>query len=569
MREVYLTLRSARGGSVAPEWAARVAERSPVRGREAAPTLDAVLLALGVFVSAVLVAGASGQEPAAPQPAPVFGTAATAVLVDVVVRDADGKLVTDLEPEDFTVFENGVRQTVASFDAARGRYGSPNTAKRDEGTAGTTAASRAALRPTGAPRLVALVFEQLGAEARAAAHKAARTYLQEQRSGDEFVGVFVVERTLETLLPYTRDVSAIQRAVRTALVRPGCPQQFVGDVPGAADGGEGCREDLPNRLLANATLSGLRTLIEALQLVPGRKSVLLFSEGFSLELTSDVMERFNAVVGLANRSGVSFYTVDAAGLRAQNPSAGIRKRMRTYSAEDQSSLGRDSVSPDEMTGQPYVALGRLARETGGAFLDNTNELERAGRRMAEDLRSYYLLGYAPTNTSLDGAFRPIKVDVARPSVTVQARAGYLAVPVRRTLAPHDVAPLLTLESGTLSHDFRLDAEVTAGSRGIRIVARVAHKALTYENDAQATSCRAGLTMLARAVDKDARTLWMNSDAFDLSSPLAQCEAAKRLASEFVREVGLPPNATRIDVIAYDTLADRASVRQFDVPGTKR
>jgi hypothetical protein len=99
-------------------------------------------------------------------------------------------------------------------------------------------------------------------------------------------------------------------------------------------------------------------------------------------------------------------------------------------------------------------------------------------------------------------------------------------------------------------------------------AQVAHKALKYE-EAEATSCRARLTMLARVVDKDGRTLWMNSDAFDLSSPLPQCEAAKRLTSEFVREISVPPNATRVDVIAYDALADRASVQQFGVPGRKR
>jgi hypothetical protein len=273
-------------------------------------------------------------------------------------------------------------------------------------------------------------------------------------------------------------------------------------------------------------------------------------------------------VGLANRSGVSFYTVDAAGLRARSPSAGIRQRMRAHTAEDQSSLDRESVSPDEMMfAQPDVALGRLARETGGAFVDNTNELERAARRMGEDLRSYYLLGYAPTNASLDGAFRRIKVEVARRGVTVQARAGYLAVPMRRTLAPHDVAPLLTLESGTLPRDFRLDVEVTPVPAGFRVLGRVAHKALKYE--ATESSCRARLTMLARAVDKDGRTLWMNSDAFDVSSPLPQCDATRRMTSEFVREVGLPPNATRIDVIAYDALADRASVRQFDVPSRKR
>ena len=522
-----------------------------------------------LFVSVLVASAVSGQEPATTEPSPVFGAAATAVLVDVVVRDADGNLVTDLEAGHFDVLEDGVRQKVASFESARARRagaGGGNPAGRP---ARAQAAADGASGPTGTPRLVALVFEQLGPEARAAAHKAARAYIDGQWSGDEFVGVFVVERSLHTLLPYTRDAGAVDRAVRTAVMRPGCPQYVTGDVAAAENGGS-CRDGLPNRLLVNATLHGLQTLIDAMQLVPGRKSVLLFSEGFSLEVTSDVMDRFNAVVGRANRSGVSFYTVDAAGLRARNPSARARERMRTYTAEDRSSLVTDSVSPDElMFEQPHVALGRLASETGGAFIEHTNELERAAHRMGEDLRSYYLLGYAPANPALDGGFRRIEVKVRRPGVTVQARAGYLAVPVRRTLAPHDVAPLLTLESGTLPRDFRLDAEVEPGAGGMRIHARVPHAGLRYEEHAESVSCKARLTILARAVDRDGRTLWMNSDAFGLSSPLPQCEAARRLTTEFARDITLPVSATRIDVIAYDALAERASVRQFDLPGPKR
>jgi hypothetical protein len=62
---------------------------------------------------------------------------------------------------------------------------------------------------------------------------------------------------------------------------------------------------------------------------------------------------------------------------------------------------------------------------------------------------------------------------------------------------------------------------------------------------------------------------MSSDAFDLSTPFAQCEAAKGGATNFERDVTLPPTAARVDVIAYDALAERASVREFAVRGAKR
>lgn len=176
---------------------------------------------------------------------------------------------------------------------------------------------------------------------------------------------------------------------------------------------------------------------------------------------------------------MSFYTVDAAGLRPHSPSANARKALREFSADKPGV----SMSPDQvMFAEPYVALSRLAKETGGAFLDNTNDLDRAARRMGEDLRSYYLLGYVPTNAALDGGYRRIDVRVKRRDVTVQARTGYLALPRRHTLAPHDVAPLLTLEQGTRPRDFRFEVDADTTRRPVQVRARVEHHVLRYRQN---------------------------------------------------------------------------------------
>lgn len=522
---------------------------------------------IAVFLLLALTAAmprAQGPDPAQPR---VTGTPVTAVLVDVVVRDRQGVVVTDLDAAGVEVLEDGVRQTITLFDAPRGRQ-TPATSTDP----GLPASPPGSSNSTGVPRLVALVFHELGPEARAAAQKAARVYLEEQKGPDVFVGVFAIDRALHTLVPYTRDLGALERGVRTAIMRPGCPESSDGDIaPAESGGGESCSRGLSTRERTNATLNALTAVIEAAHLVPGRKSVLLFSEGIPLESESDVMDRFNAVTGRANRSGLSFYTVDAAGLRARSPSAKARKTLREFTADPpRTDLTSSTISPDQvMFSEPYVALSRLANETGGAFLDNTNGLERAARRMGEDLRSFYLLGYVPTNAALDGHFRRIDVRVNRPNVTVQARAGYLALPLQRTLAPHDVAPLLTLESGTHPQDFRFDADADPSRHPTHVHARVEHRVLRYTQEPDATTCQARLTVLARAVDQDGRTLWMNSDAFDLSSPLAQCDAAKRGTTNFERDVTLPPNAVRLDVIAYDPLADRASVKDFEIRGAKR
>jgi VWFA-related protein len=516
-----------------------------------------------VLLSLVLAAAIPLAERADPSQQRIVGTPATGVLVDVVVRDRHGALVTDLDAKDVEILEDGVRQSIVSFEPPR--VGTSPVTGADHGRATARPASPIS---SGAPHLVALVFHELGPEARAAAEKAARVYLSEQKGSDEFAGVFAIDRALHTLVPYTRDAGALERGVRNAAMRPGCPLVFAGDVPSAESGiGSGwCSTPKQDRVQIVEILQALTDLVDSLQLVPGRKSVLFFSEGLQLQSESDVLVRFNALVGRANRSGVSFYTVDAAGLRVHAPSAEPRKVMREFHAETPGV----TVSPDQvMFVEPYVALSRLAAETGGAFLDNTNELERAPRRMVEDLRSYYMLGYTPTNSTLDGKYRHLEVRVRRPDVSVQARAGYLALPLRQTLAPYDVAPLLILEQGTQRQDFHFDAAVDTKRRRTVVSAHVDHRMLRYVDNTESVTCQAHLTVLARAVDKDGRTLWIGSDAFDLSTSIPHCGTGEQGTTSFEREVALPPTTARVDVIAYDALAERASVREFQIRGGKR
>ncbi len=46
--------------------------------------------------------------------------------------------------------------------------------------------------------------------------------------------------------------------------------------------------------------------------------------------------------------------------------------------------------------------------------------------MLDDSRSYYVLGYRPSNSVADGTFRSITVKVKRPGIDVRARKGYVA-----------------------------------------------------------------------------------------------------------------------------------------------
>lgn len=65
---------------------------------------------------------------------------------------------------------------------------------------------------------------------------------------------------------------------------------------------------------------------------------------------------------------------------------------------------------------------------GGLLLDNTNDVERIARRIAEDQASHYLLAYTPGHSEMDGTYRRVAVKVTRTGATATHRSGYWAVP---------------------------------------------------------------------------------------------------------------------------------------------
>jgi len=71
---------------------------------------------------------------------------------------------------------------------------------------------------------------------------------------------------------------------------------------------------------------------------------------------------------------------------------------------------------------------KLTEETGGRMIAVNSEkhLAEAFDQISEELRSQYTLGYYPTNSTHDGKFRKIKVDMGNHDLKVLARKGYYA-----------------------------------------------------------------------------------------------------------------------------------------------
>ena len=174
------------------------------------------------------------------------------------------------------------------------------------------------------------------------------------------------------------------------------------------------------------SLRVVRQVILKLAERPGRKSLVLVTEGFPTDTSLDV---FREVREQAARANVVIHFLDARGL-ATGPDF--------LSAAGTTGL----IAPPDIG--PTVAMWKLedagskalAQETGGLVLQ-TNDLVSGLVKVADESRVTYLLGYEPTNRKRNGRYRKLGVEVRRPGLQVRARAGYFAAKGERGLPAPD------------------------------------------------------------------------------------------------------------------------------------
>ena len=442
------------------------------RGRR---SLTALFLLAGTWASAQQVdAPAAANSPAVPapvaaqEPAPealqAVPAAAGPVVIDVVVTDAQGSPMTGLHADDFLLKEDGVGQTLSSFEAVdlTGTAAAlPVAAQRPRPLAATRLSTNTGRNIAGPSRTFVLVFDDLHlSPARAAdAKKAAREFVAKSTQPGDIVTLVVpgtrfvwaaqlpdgwdqLDKVLDSLLAQRTQRSLITDREALRIVRDAdaateeiARQRLLsaGRLPKEGDphaGGETTPEQIERnqreamRLEAQSVLDAARagrqrvleflaTLLDGLSAVKGRKAVVLLSEGFIHEPDE---RQFHDVVSAARRGNAAVYYLDVEGLTAvaEGADAGSRETAAP-------SVSSHSTRQDETEGAEIVA-----GETGGFTVRSNSDLADGLARIARESSSHYLLGYSPTNAESDGKFRKIEVEVKRPGAVVRARAGYFA-----------------------------------------------------------------------------------------------------------------------------------------------
>lgn len=171
--------------------------------------------------------------------------------------------------------------------------------------------------------------------------------------------------------------------------------------------------------------------IHGLRDLPGRKSVVLLSEGLPLLLRKDVSRQGTDTVlkiaDLANRSSVALYSMDVRALETLQPSSGEDIAYLPQAVRDQRLQGRR-----EGFYGSQANLQMLAESAGGFQILDQNELSKGiGEIMADQAGADT---FAPGSDR--AVFRKIAVRVKRPGLRVRSRSGFYAVPD----APAPVGP---------------------------------------------------------------------------------------------------------------------------------
>jgi hypothetical protein len=333
-----------------------------------------------------------------------------------------------------------------------------------------------------------------------------------------------------------------------------------------------------------ATTNGLLAVVNGLKAIPGRKTVVFFSEG--LAITANVSAQFRSVISSANRASVSVYAIDAGGLRTASGTLEARDELVAATKRRDAQEGRgDARGGDALTRglernedflrlNPESGLGQLADETGGFLVRDTNDATPGFRRIQEDMRFHYLVSYTPTNMSFDGHYRTIAVKVARPGVSVQTRKGYYAVrpeyavPVRGYEAP--ALALLDRSPRPEAFAMRLGALSFPESErpGLApVLVEIPGNTMAWAPERQGGGSHAQFAVVVRIKDARGREADRLSQEYSLKAAPDKVNQARAGSVLFYREADLPPGTYTAEAVAYDAIANAASTRTatFEVP----
>jgi VWFA-related protein len=415
---------------------------APGPAQGAASNLSTPILPPG-SPAAQQTAASDVPEISAPEgPSTTFQVKVNLVDVRVVVRDAQGNAVGNLQKDDFQLTDNGKAQLISKFSVEH------------SGARPTPKPAGSGIPITDAPpalpeRYVAYLFDDIHMQFQelAQVRNAAAHNLQTLQPTDR-AGIFTTSG--QTQLDFTDDRDKLRDTLNRLLPHPiaglggaDCPNisYYMADqvlnkndevamqivLQEAADCGTSLSPNAVKALARQAlaegdhqtqiTLSSLKNVVHRIAAMPGQRTLLLLSPGF---IDPEHLQEQGEISEFALHSGVIISAMDARGLYTDMPDASSSQSPSHNIAGQVLQYTHDEASADA------DVLSELAYATGGTFVRNSNDLEGGFRRLATPPEYSYLLAFSPQNLKFDGRFHKLKITLKGQKLNIQARKGYYA-----------------------------------------------------------------------------------------------------------------------------------------------
>ncbi|MEM1182929.1 MAG: VWA domain-containing protein, partial [Acidobacteriota bacterium] len=388
--------------------------------------------------------------------------------VDVYVTDRRGNPILGLGPEDFELFEDGQPVKLTNFFAVQN---------------GVPALERLEVLPQGETRFQPQELEKLPDEQRlhlivyvdnfnlfpASRNRTLarlRNFLSGSLSRDDRVMIVSYDRSLHLRQGFTTDMGAVASALieleglsGIASQREQERQQAIEEISEATSdflalsAARSYAESVQTEMTIG--LRGLSRQLELLSGLKGRKALLYVSDGIPQKVGEDLFyyvderfprsrarmesgnydmsHRYENLISQANSASVTFYSLDARGLRAN------------------SSVSAEFAGTTQGGGLPFIdtvnnanmrePMHKMAADTGGQAVTNTNAIEAGLNKFLNDFRNYYSLGYQPGHFG-SGRYYDIKVKVKRDDVKVRYRRGYRDKSISSRMADSTLSSLI-------------------------------------------------------------------------------------------------------------------------------
>jgi VWFA-related protein len=389
------------------------------------------------------------QQPSRSNDDEVVRITTNLVQVDAVITDKNGKLINDLRPDEVQIFEDGHQQKITNFSfvtSEASTSGPLPSAPPDK----NAPLPPAKLHPEDVRRTIALVVDDLGLSFRSTydVRNALKKFVDQQMQPGDLVAIIRTSGGIGALQQFTADKRQLYAAIErvkwfingrssVGAFAPIESKTPADDRLWAPDAKQSANEDVNQfreDVFAVGTLGAIGYVVKGMRELPGRKSILLMSDGFRISSLDDPERNYRTLLALrrlidqANRATVVIYTMNASGLQVFGLTAADSTAGRSSEEIEQMLSDRHTAAFESQDGLNY-----LAKETGGIAIRNTNDLSGGIRRVIEDQKSYYLIGYRPDESTFDAksgrrTFHKLSLKITRPGkYSVRMRNGFYGI----------------------------------------------------------------------------------------------------------------------------------------------